>query len=211
MSEEMARRLAEDIVSQGIYANPWFNLALALVGIAATLGAGLGAYVKKEFENFATREDFQGFEEQLRASTRTAEEVKAAIVEQRQKKTLIREKLEQCILETYELEGWWERVNNEAEHGIVRDVNNGPFERLKAFQMIYFPQLGEEVENLRIANGVLFWRTVELADAKRPPFESEYTEHQLREYIQMSQKDFQDKLAEFRTTLIDQYAENAGL
>src|SRR5579862_6089801 len=56
-------------------------LVLWALGVlaAAFLGSWLGAYMKKKGENFATREDLQGVVEEVRAVTRTAEEIKSEI------------------------------------------------------------------------------------------------------------------------------------
>src|SRR5579862_3362214 len=56
-------------------------LVLWALGVlaAAFLGSWLGAYMKKKGENFATREDLQDVVEQVKAVTRTAEEIKSEI------------------------------------------------------------------------------------------------------------------------------------
>jgi hypothetical protein len=67
-------KLIQQAVENGITAASWIVLVLAIVG--AALGAGFGSYLKRKFENYATKEDFADLLRQVQATAKATEEAK---------------------------------------------------------------------------------------------------------------------------------------
>lgn len=76
MTPDQLQQVA-DLVAAKLSAPPGWAYAAMIV--CAALGAGIGAYIKKRFENYATTADFEELTRQLVANTEATEGVKAAL------------------------------------------------------------------------------------------------------------------------------------
>jgi hypothetical protein len=151
-----AREIAQAIVDGSIWKN-WAFYALVLGGsfIASTAGSFLGSYLKKRGEHLATKADSQAILDQLRASTRAAEGIRAEIESQHGEaatlRNIVRDRLEILVTATFDLELWLEQMRNKAIEGEVFDVESGPITKIEALQSIHFPELDPECLQLRMA------------------------------------------------------------
>lgn len=105
MTPEQIRELAQAIASEQLQVGWLFYLLwVGITIVAAAVGAGFGAYLKKRGENYATRVDFDHLIEQLRKTTEAAEGVRTDIAHNdwsaREWKTLQRIKGEELLVES---------------------------------------------------------------------------------------------------------------
>lgn len=80
MSTEEVRAIIAQVVASGVPIQRHVYALIVLVSLLASgVGAWLGSYLREKGKNFATKEDLDKIVEQLRMTTRAAEEIKAQI------------------------------------------------------------------------------------------------------------------------------------
>lgn len=101
LSELVIKQISQQIVNEQILYNYKYYLVIfSILFLASSISNWLAAYVRKRGENFATKADFENLLNQIKAQTKTTEEVKAAINHKdwmsKEWKTLRRIKLAGC-------------------------------------------------------------------------------------------------------------------
>jgi hypothetical protein len=149
MNEALIQQIAQSIVKQEITGN-WliYVILIALSLLSGTAVSFCGAYLRKRGETYATKADFEELVNQLKTTTRVAEEVKTAIAKadwaEREWQTLRKVKLEELLeamnaSDTYltQEQGhvWFQGPPPDEKSQITK------FEALAA---LYFPELRKE-------------------------------------------------------------------
>jgi glutamate mutase epsilon subunit len=214
--ETLARAVASEIVNQTIWKNYKFYLLVAAISlVSSALVAFCLPYFKRRGENLATKADFNEILRQLKQTTTLTESIKsdmkAKLEEEHSVRALTREKMEALMIQTFDLELWFERARSQALEGNVPDVNVTPMAKIEMYQAIYFRELENEVRILSIGvNAMLPW-IMQLAqkaisaktDHKVPNFELEkFGELHLP---------IRAALSALRKDLIKKYASKVGL
>jgi hypothetical protein len=137
--------LAHAIASQSVV-DAWpYWLLLLLLGFLVSVGGGfLGSYAAKRGEVEAARADQREILEQLRATTRAAEEAKSAVSfgewTERERRSLRRTKLEEMMMLAYDTRHWQSR---EMDRIYDDNLPEQPSPQVKAMVLgkLYFPEL----------------------------------------------------------------------
>jgi hypothetical protein len=113
MDPNTIQQIATEVVHRLLpYADPWaFWLVVAIItALVAGAGAWGGAFFKIKGENFATKRDFEGLQERLKATTGLVEGIKSEVSQrdwaQREWTNLRRVKLEALIEKMHEREAF---------------------------------------------------------------------------------------------------------
>lgn len=167
MQTELVREIAEAIVQQQLLLNWRFYalvLSLSLVGGAA--GYWLAPYLRKRAETFATKADMQEILRQLAETTRTSEEIRAAIAQedwaQREWRSIRRLKLEELLAAAYSLDQWLDTQQAKWLHGEAAKDDGRPMDKMKLNAALYFPDLSSEVNAVWMAHQRAFMFIVEI-------------------------------------------------
>jgi len=214
LDHELIKTIANEIVNQAILSNyRTYLLITAISLITGSLTAFLYSYFKKRGENFATKTDFNEILSQLRETTKSTEEIKSKInakfLDEHKLKILVREKLEQIISETFELELWLERARSQALHCELPDTNASPISKIEMYQSIYFKDVEKELTALCNSYYPMVNFILEVAEkaikGKLPnldDYKNNFTE---------LQSPLLNNLNGFRKSLIEKYAPKFGL
>ncbi|MBC3807060.1 hypothetical protein H8K52_06850 [Undibacterium seohonense] len=167
MPEELIKKIAEEIITNALFKNSFFYLALIAVSIVSgAISAFCVAYLKKRGENLATKEDFDNLLQQLKINTTATESIKVKIssdfAEASARKALIREKLENFIETTFFVEHWLEKSRNEQlkNEEKILEFSNSQMSRLLVYKMTYFPEIEHELNQFNdSANAVWKWNS----------------------------------------------------
>lgn len=218
MPDKLVVELATEIASKTIQDNIFFYVVSILLIFLAGAGiAFLGAYWKKRGETYATSTDFKKILEQLQKTTEATEiiklELQAQFSDDAAKKTLFREKLEEFVTATYELNIWVEKTRSLAlKDKTDLEFTTSPISKIETFQKIYFRELETEVdlvskENLKIH---IWLQTlqIEIIKAKNENLAPEILKFgETADYMMP----FLDALNSLRNKIIEIYADRAGL
>ncbi len=154
MNDELIRQIATEIVNENILKNHVFYLMIIGISIVSSfVSAFISAYSSKRGELLATKADFEEIKKQLSESTEISEKIRADISARFQDeievKSLLREKLEQIMSETFELELWLEIQRSKAIRKELPSVNESPISKIEMFQAIYFSEVKPEITSLQ--------------------------------------------------------------
>ena len=76
MSEEMIKKLAQQIITESVLENASFYLLVFAITLVATaISSFLVSYLKKRGESYATKKDFDDILSQLKQSTKATETI----------------------------------------------------------------------------------------------------------------------------------------
>ena len=207
-------QLASDIASNvlldwkflGIY---FFLSIIALVGTAF-----LSSYFLKRGESFATKADFKNLLNQLEESTTLTEqirnEVSTKFSEMTSKKSILRQKIEDLLTETYSLELWLEQSRSSALRGNLVELNGSPLNRIDVLSLLYFSEIEGEHNHLKLSTTAHFSYCLDLV--------RDHSEFQRTGILPPEngrfdavQRPFRENMRTYRNRLIEVYAERAGL
>lgn len=150
MTETMLREIATQIAKEQFLLQwPVYALMLAVALVVGVGAAYLGAYARKRGESFATKSDFDELLAQLKATTAVAEEVKASVSHAdwaaRERRTLLRLKLEELLQAVHELQLWQDEERSKCIFGSTKDPGPSPLPKVERLAGLYFPELKKEV------------------------------------------------------------------
>jgi hypothetical protein len=145
MNPAALQKLVADAITDNVFLNWRFYVALVSVGILSTVGAALlEGWGKKKGEIAATKSDFEEIKRQLKETTAATKSVELALAHndwiQRERNALKRAKLEQLIASAFSIARW---VAGEARVAIV-DEKQDTTVSIDEFEMLstlYFPEL----------------------------------------------------------------------
>lgn len=151
MSEELVREIARQIAEQQFEATwPLYVCIIVLTLVAGFAGNFIGEYAKKRGEHLATKADFESLVEQLKQTTRVAEEVRSHVAHidwaARELKVLKRQKLEELIRSIRELQDWQEADKDFRIYNSATPPNTSPLPTVEFLVALYFPELHECVD-----------------------------------------------------------------
>jgi hypothetical protein len=149
MSDQLARELAEQVVTQGLLLNWVFYAVLIALSLVCTAASTFAAtYIRKRSETYATKVDLADLVAQLKATTEAAENVRTAIAHAdwsaKEWKTLRRLKLEELLEAAHSAQHWLDKESDIRLYGNKTDVGPSPLERITRISALYFPELSEE-------------------------------------------------------------------
>lgn len=146
MTETMLREIAEQIAKEQFLLQwPVYALILAVALVVGVGAAYLGAYARRRGESFATKTDFDELLAQLKTTTAVAEEVKASVSHAdwaaRERRTLLRLKLEELLQAVHELQLWLDDERKKYIFGSGKDSGPSPLPKVGRLTGLYFPEL----------------------------------------------------------------------
>jgi hypothetical protein len=148
--------IAKQIVDNELLLNWKFYLALlAVTFLASGVSSFVFCYFKARGQNLATKADFEELLNQLRRTTEAAESIKQSLSHQdwviREFKTLRRTKLEELLNAVFEAHHWLDQRRDEALFSGTAVTNADPFNRVQVIGGLYFPELSQELSELKMA------------------------------------------------------------
>jgi len=148
-----ASKVTANVISGHVLEDPWFYVVfLSLTVAGSAIGGLLSAYFKKRGETLATKADFSALQDQLRESTRLAEEIKhdvqARYGEQASVRSALRERTESLVMATFELEDWFTHIENKVLGGEQAMVSGSPMAKIAAYRDIYFHEIDTQFSSL---------------------------------------------------------------
>ncbi|HOB02022.1 MAG TPA: hypothetical protein PLJ16_01955 [Casimicrobium huifangae] len=150
MGEALVRSLANHIASEYVDKTWWFIiLAIAITAVANYFAAYFGAYGRKRGEVLATKADFEEIKDQLKSTTKVAEEVKLAVAHDdwmlREWKALRRVKLEELVESVHQAMEWL--VVEQQRRFFTSDTSpvTSPLPRVERITGLYFPEMREAI------------------------------------------------------------------
>lgn len=178
MSETLIREVAQQIIKEQFLENWKFYMLILGLWTIGLVVALMVSYMKKRGENLATKADFEELLQQIRATTKTTEEVKTAIAHAdwntKEWKTLRRMKLEDLIESIYSVNQW---ISDDTKQRLIFGGQNGdvnPIFKVKMITDLYFPELQVEVVGfLAVFYEYDHWKAsthVKLLETKLDPF-----------------------------------------
>jgi hypothetical protein len=153
MSEALLRELAERIAREHFLSQwPIYTLMLILAFIGSALASYLGSYFKKRGENLATKTDFNNLLAQIKATTIATEDVKSKISNldwsTKERKVLLRNKLEELLHRLHELEDWQDEKRYIALYTEEKFItHSSTVSKATIIIALYFPELRQIVHN----------------------------------------------------------------
>jgi hypothetical protein len=157
MDPNTIQQIATEVVHRLLpYADPWAFWPIVSIITALVAGAGAwgGAFFKIKGENFATKQDFEGLQERLKATTELVEGIKSEVSQrdwaQREWTNLRRVKLEALVEKTHECEVYLNRRRHDAMDGKGALPERDPVDELFALAALYFRELENEVGRFAI-------------------------------------------------------------
>jgi hypothetical protein len=214
---QLSEVIASEIISQGILVSwPTLLILLAVSFLGGLAGSFISAYAKKRGEAYATKADFNLVIEQLRQTTRAAEETRGEIAssfgEAASRRVLLREKIEEFFRQSVELDHWHLQVRSAGIEGKNFDRGDSPISSMQMLQALYFREISGEVGALAAVCGDLeIWAaqsviTASQAQIERSPRPS-VSMDELRPLIER----FVSSQAAARRKVVELYAPQAGL
>jgi len=150
-------RDAIDEIVRGAFVQNWlfYGLVAAITLISTVLGNAIASYARKRGDTLATKADFDEIIRQLRTSTKTVEDIKTSVQHSdwlsREWKVVRRTKLEELLDSVYSAEYWLEACRNRWVFQKTVDLGPDPTDKVKRLSALYFPELGMQVSDLRVA------------------------------------------------------------
>lgn len=149
MSDTLIREIAEQIFREEILLNGYFYLLMFAVLLVGTIASTfITSYIRKRAETYATKADLEQLVQQLRATTKAAEEIKTAVAYSdwatREWKTLRRVKLEELVAAVYAVKDWLDKDMNVRFFKERRESDTTPTWKLELISKLYFPELSKE-------------------------------------------------------------------
>ncbi|MBS0467197.1 MAG: hypothetical protein JSS31_11035 [Proteobacteria bacterium] len=146
MTETMMREIAEQIAKEQFFLQwPVYALMLAVALVVGVGAAYLGAYARKRGESFATKTDFDELLAQLKITTAVAEEVKVSMSHAdwaaRERRTLLRLKLEELLQAVHELQLWQDDERAKRIFDSAKNPGPSPLPKVELLTGLYFPEL----------------------------------------------------------------------
>lgn len=159
MADNLIREIVEQILSEQILHNwKFYTLMFATTSLGSIAGSFLSSYARKRGEALATKADFHHLLTQLEATTKTAEEVKAAVQHSdwlaREWKSIRRSKLEALLEATYAARHWLDSFKNRWLFSSTDEPNADPMDKVQQLAALYFPELSLQVTTLNAAHAV---------------------------------------------------------
>jgi hypothetical protein len=128
---------------------------VVVMALAAALAAFVGAFLKTKGEHFATKQDFNELQKQLRDNTQLVEAIKSEVSRrdwaQREWTTLRRTKLEALLEKMHECEEYLHRRRDWAIEGKPMAPERDCISEANALAVLYFPELTIEASNFRMS------------------------------------------------------------
>lgn len=213
---DLTATISDEILSQRfLYSWPYFTLMLTFSFIFLVFSSYLGAYFSKRGQFFATKTDFAQMLEQTEKSTKAAEqaraEVQAAFGEASQKRNLLRGKIEDFFVRSYDLLNWYKHAVGEISRGQFPS-NSSPLDILEMLQELYFSEASAEMEDLsNCARKLNCWMAdlvermviADLDARPRPEVPMEEYKPQIQDLVKL--------LAVTRSKVLGVYASQAGI
>jgi hypothetical protein len=160
MDPNTIQQIATEVVHRLLpYADPWAFWPIVSIITALVAGAGAwgGAFFKIKGENFATKQDFEGLQERLKATTELVEGIKSEVSQrdwaQREWTNLRRVKLEALLEKVHACETYTDQYRNYSmDHTLkAADPERNPTNELQTIAELYLPELRSEVFMLHTA------------------------------------------------------------
>lgn len=156
MLDPILREAIDEIVRGTILQNwRFYGLVAAIALLATVLGNVISSYARKMGETLATKADFEEILRQLRASTKTTEDIKASVQHSdwlsREWKVVRRTKLEELLDGAYAAEHWLEACRNRWMFQTTGELGPDPTDKVKRLCALYFPELSVPVAALSTA------------------------------------------------------------
>lgn len=210
MDQEIITQLAQAIQENTFVPNiGFYSLVFAIAFLASTGASFVLPYLSKRGKNYATKKDFEDILDQLSQATNLSEQIKAEIntgyQEQVGINTLLREKLENLLDETYELDRWVDRTSDLCAKGEVFRSTGSPMAKIEMYQALYFPKLEKDLLKLKVKYRELTSKYLEQGKAIREGRDFGYDDYrdQFRAYI--------GALGVFRDDIVKNGASEIGL
>jgi hypothetical protein len=152
MNPAALQKLVADAITDNVFLNWRFYVALVCVGILSTVcTALLEGWGKKKGEIAATKADFQEVVRQLKETTIAAKSVELALAHndwiQRELTTLKRTKLEQLLAAAFGIAAWTAEDATNIVNGKSSD-DKGPIDEFLMLAVLYFPELQAETSKI---------------------------------------------------------------
>jgi hypothetical protein len=153
MSEVLLRELAEKIAREQFLSQwPIYALMVLLAVVGGALASYFGSYFKKRGENLATKSDFNNLLAQIKATTIATEDVKARISHldwsTKERKVLLRNKLEELLNRLHELEEWQDEKRHIALYTDEVFITHAAIvSKATILIALYFPELRQTVHD----------------------------------------------------------------
>ena len=153
MSETLLRELAERIAREQFLSQwPIYLLMLLLAVAGGALASYCGSYFKKRGENLATKSDFDDLLAQIKATTTATEDVKSKISHldwsTKERKVLLRNKLEELLHRLHELEDWQDEKRYIALYTDEKFItHSSTVSKATIIIALYFPELRQIVHD----------------------------------------------------------------
>jgi hypothetical protein len=150
MDKETIQQIATEVVAQLPFGARYSVVYGVVTVLIAGLSIWLGSFLKTKGQNFATKQDFNELQKQLKDNTELVETIKSEVGQkdwaQREWTNLRRIKLEALLEKMHECGLYLERPRDDAIDGVVHaPVSINCMVQLHALEALYFPELKNEV------------------------------------------------------------------
>jgi len=151
MDKETIQQIATEIIAQLPFGARYSVVYGVVTVLIAGLGVLFGSFLKTKGQNFATKQDFNELQKQLKANTELVETIKSEFSQrdwaQREWTNLRRIKLEALMEKMHECEAYLDRYRSAATQGLSPDEGRDVIDELKTISDMYFPELWKETHD----------------------------------------------------------------